>query len=131
MIGRIQKQLGPAGLAIAVVALIVALAGTAVAAKSVFTKKQEKRIVTIAKQYAGKNGKNGANGAPGPQGPKGDAGAKGEKGSAGEPGSDGENGACSVAKPVCTLPPGATLKGRWAGGGADVNVGFIAISFVL
>jgi hypothetical protein len=137
MIKRIHNQLGAAGLAIAIMALIVALAGTAFAAKQVFTKAQEKKIVKIAKKYAGKNGKNGAAGPAGPQGPKGDAGAKGATGPAGEPGSDGsdgqngEPGACSVAKPVCTAPPGATLQGRWGGGGIGINATFITISFPL
>lgn len=131
MIRRIHNQLGAAGMAIAVVALVVALAGTAFAAKKVFTKAQEKQIVKIAKKYAGKDG---AQGPAGPQGPKGDAGAKGDTGPAGEPGSDGQNGepgACSAADPVCTLPSGATLQGRWAAGGAPLNVAFASISFGL
>jgi Collagen triple helix repeat (20 copies) len=134
MIGRIQKQFGTVGLAVAIAALVVALAGTAFAAKRVFTKAQEKQIVKIAKKYAGKDGKNGAPGPAGPQGPKGDTGAKGDTGPAGKAGSDGatgEDGACSVADPVCTLPSGATLQGRWAGGGLGVKVGVIAISFGL
>jgi hypothetical protein len=32
---------------------------------------------------------------------------------------------------VCTLPSGATLQGRWGGGGIDVKVGIVAISFGL
>jgi hypothetical protein len=131
MIRRIQRQLGTAGLAVAVMALVVALAGTAFAAKAVFTKKQEKQIVKIAKKYAGKNG------ATGPQGLKGDTGAKGDTGLAGAPGKDGapgepgESGACSAANPVCTVPSGATLQGRWAAGGAGNSVAFAAISFGL
>jgi hypothetical protein len=108
MIGRIQKQLGPAGLAIAVVALIAALAGTAVAAKSVFTKKQEKQIVKIAKKYAGKNGTNGTNGAPGPAGAKGDQGPKGDSGPEGEAGSPWTAGGM--------LPSQATETGTWTFG---------------
>jgi hypothetical protein len=129
MIKRIHNQLGAAGLAIA---LIVALAGTAFAAKRVFTKSQEKQIVKIAKKYAGKNGKAGAPGPAGAQGPKGDAGAKGDTGAPGAPGSDGSNGedgACSASDPVCTLPSGATLQGRWSGGGLGINGAFVAISF--
>jgi len=134
MVKRIHNQLGAAGMVLAVTALIVALAGTAFAAKKVFTKAQEKQIVKIAKKYAGKNGKDGAPGPAGPQGAKGDAGAKGETGPAGQPGDDGANGepgACSVAKPVCKLPPGATLQGRWGGGGLGINATFITISFPL
>jgi hypothetical protein len=134
MIGRIQKQFGTAGLAVAIAALVVALAGTAFAAKRVFTKAQEKQIVKIAKKYAGKPGKDGAPGPAGAPGPKGDTGAKGDTGPAGKAGSDGaagEDGACSAADPVCTLPSGATLQGRWAAGGAGNSVGFAAISFGL
>ncbi|HEX5594062.1 MAG TPA: collagen-like protein [Solirubrobacterales bacterium] len=134
MFKRIHNQLGAAGMALAVIALIVALAGTAFAAKKVFTKAQEKQIVKIAKKYAGKDGKDGAPGPAGAQGPKGDTGAKGDTGPAGAPGADGldgEPGACSASDPVCTLPSGASLKGRWGGGGIDVKVGIIAISYGL
>jgi Collagen triple helix repeat (20 copies) len=128
MIKRIHNQLGAAGLTIAVLALIVALAGTAFAAKQVFTKAQEKKIVKIAKKYAGKNGKNGAAGPAGAPGAKGDTGAKGETGSAGEPGSDGEPGNPWTAGG--TLPSGATETGAWAlGQSADAGSNFLGLSF--
>lgn len=139
MFKRIHNKLGTAGLVVAVVALVAAVAGTAFAAGGL-TKKQEKRVIKIAKKYAGKNGKNGAPGPAGPagpQGPKGDTGAKGDTGPAGAPGKDGlpgeagEDGACSAGDPVCTLPPGATLEGRWAGGGIGVKATAVAISFGL
>jgi hypothetical protein len=91
--------------------LIVALAGTAFAAKGVFTKAQEKKIVKIAKKYAGKNGKDGAPGPAGAQGPKGDAGAKGDTGPAGPKGDPGDAGDPWTAGG--TLPSGATETGVW------------------
>ncbi len=111
MIGRIQKRLGTAGLVVAVMALIVALAGTAVAANKLFTKNQEKQIIKIAKKYAGTDGKNGAPGSAGPQGPKGDPGPKGE---AGSPGPEGEAGSPWTAGGV--LPSQATETGAWTFG---------------
>jgi hypothetical protein len=144
MMKRIHNQLGAAGLTIAVMALIVALAGTAFAAKKVFTKSQEKQIVKIAKKYAGKNGKDGAPGPAGPQGPKGDAGPKGDQGPKGDPGAPGkegpkgdtgEAGICSSTNPVCELPTGATLVGAWGTSGGDGEEGsadrsLVSISFL-
>jgi len=128
MVGRIRNRFGAAGLVVAILALVVALAGTAVAAKSVFTKKQEKQIIKIAKQYAGKNGKDGATGPAGSQGPagaKGDTGAPGPEGPQGEP---GENGSPWTAGG--TLPSGESLSGHW-GTGLSSGVALTAISFGL
>lgn len=138
MIGRIQKQFGTAGLAVAIAALVVALAGTAFAAKRVFTKAQEKQIVKIAKKYAGKPGKDGAPGPAGPQGAKGDQGPKGDPGVAGDEGpkgDTGEAGICSAENPVCDLPAGATLVGAWGTSGGDGDEGsadrsLVPISFL-
>lgn len=125
MIKRIHNQLGAAGLTIAVLALVVALAGTAFAAKQVFTKAQEKKIVKIAKKYAGKPGANGAPGPAGPQGAKGDAGAKGDTGPQGAKGDAGDPWTSGG-----TLPPGATETGAWAlGQSADVGANFLSLSF--
>jgi hypothetical protein len=142
MIKRIHNQLGAAGLTIAVLALVVALAGTAFAAKQVFTKAQEKKIVKIAKKYAGKNGQNGAPGPAGPQGSKGDQGLKGDQGPKGEEGPAGEEGPkgdtgeagiCSETNPVCNLASGATLVGAWGtsgGQGASAkDISLVSISF--
>lgn len=131
MIHRMHKQLGSAGLVIAVLALIIALAGTALAAKRVFTKQQEKQIVKIAKKYAGKDGAPGATGPQGlagPAGAKGDTGAPGPEGPAGEPGEPGPEGSPWAAGGI--LPSGESLYGNWAVGGLEVK-GFVAgaISF--
>src|SRR3954451_2688484 len=88
----LHDQLGTAGLILAIIALVIALAGSAFAAQSFVTKKQ---AIKIAKKYAGKRGAPGAPGAAGPggpQGPPGPAGATGTQGGPGAPGSPGAPG---------------------------------------
>lgn len=129
MVGRIRNRFGAAGLVVAILALIVALAGTAVAAKSVFTKKQEKQIIKIAKQYAGKNGKDGAPGPAGAQGPsgaKGDTGVPGPEGPEGPQGEPGEEGSPWTVGGI--LPSGESLSGHWAGYGVG-GAALVPISF--
>jgi Collagen triple helix repeat (20 copies) len=113
MLKRFHERLGTAGLVVAILALVVALGGTALAAKKVFTKQQEKQIEKIAKKVA--------KGVPGPQGPKGDQGAagapgaKGDQGAKGEPGERGLPGEQGPAGPAETsLPPGKTETGVWS-----------------
>jgi hypothetical protein len=94
MFSRIHQKLGTAGFIVAIVALIAALTGAAIAAGGL-TKSQEKRVTAIAKKYAGKKGKRGPAGqpgAPGPAGPQGVPGAKGDAGAPGAPGKDGADG---------------------------------------
>lgn len=126
MVQRIRKQLGPAGLAIGILALIVALAGTAFAAKAVFTKKQEKQIVKIAKKYAGKDGAPGSAGPPGPKGDNGAAGPQGKEGPEGKPGLEGSPWTAGG-----TLPSKESLSGHWAAGVAGSIAAFTGISFGL
>ena len=61
MIERIHQKLGTAGFVIAIVALIAALGGTALAAAKL-NGTQKKEVEKIAKKYAGKPGAAG----PGP-----------------------------------------------------------------
>jgi Collagen triple helix repeat (20 copies) len=128
MYRRFHDRFGTAGLVVAVVALILALAGTALAAAGL-TAKQKKEVKKIAKKYAGQPG---APGATGPVGPKGDTGAKGEQGIQGKPGedgadgADGEDGVCSVSKPECILPSGATETGVYA---VATSPSYAALSF--
>lgn len=134
MISRIHNKLGTAGLVVAIVALVVALTGTAFAAKGALTGKQKKEVEKIAKKYAGKPGATGPQGPAGPAGaagPKGDTGAEGPQGKEGKqgiqgvpgtpgtPGPPGEDGACSESNPECILPEGATETGMWALGNDD------------
>ena len=141
MISRIHNKLGTAGMVVAIVALVAALGGTAIAAKGALTGKQKKEVEKIAKKFAGKNGAPGAAGAPGAKGNTGAPGAKGDTGAPGAPGApgkdgkngvDGEDGACSVANPTCTLPSGATETGAYAAG-VSTGPGFqlVPISFNL
>lgn len=88
MYQRFHDRFGTAGVVIAVIALVAALGGTAIAAGGL-TKAQEKQVTKIAKKYAGKNG---APGAAGPQGPAGSGGAKGDPGPKGDQGTPGTQG---------------------------------------
>ena len=89
MLHRFRDRFGTAGLVVAVLAMVIALAGTALAASGALTGKQKKEVEKIAKKYAGKPG---APGATGPAGPQGSAGAKGDTGASGDAGAPGEKG---------------------------------------
>jgi hypothetical protein len=93
-IRAIREPFGKAGLIVACLALVFAMAGGAFAAKGALTGKQKKEVEKIAKKYAGAPGPAGAAGAQGPAGPAGPAGAKGETGAAGtgSAGAPGANG---------------------------------------
>jgi hypothetical protein len=113
MLTRIHQRLGTAGFLIAIVALVAALGGSALAASGALTGKQKKEVEKIAKKYAGKPGANGANGAPGP------AGAPGPKGDGGAAGTNGTNGTSVTATAVTT-----SETGKCSGhGGAEFKAG--------
>lgn len=95
MYQRFHDRFGTAGVVIAVIALVVALGGTAIAAGGL-TKAQEKQVTKIAKKYAGKAGAPGAPGSAGPQGPAGPAGGKGDAGGKGATGAKGTTGVAGV-----------------------------------
>ncbi len=116
MFSRIKDKLGPAGLILAVVALVAALGGAALA-KGVIITKLSQISPSVQKKLKGKIGPPGQQGLAGPQGPKGDPGTTGPAGPDGKDGKDGEPGEpgiCSVSEPECVLPAGATLTGPWA-----------------
>lgn len=123
MYRRFHERFGTAGVVIAVIALIVALGGTALA-KGLFTKAQEKKIAAIAKKFAGKPGATGPQGPQGPQGSPGATGAKGDKGDTGLPGKDGT----FSTEP---LPSGQTLTGIWGQEIAPTSgeLGLVTISY--
>jgi hypothetical protein len=102
MISRIRSRFGTAGLLLAVLALVVALAGTAFAAAKL-TGKQKKEVEKIAKKFAGQDGKDGAPGGTGPGGPAGSPGPAGNAGAPGAPGKDGKDG-----KSIATSPASGT-----------------------
>ena len=125
-LGRRLSANGP-GLIVAVIALILALAGGAFAASGALTGKQKKEVTKIAKQYAGKTGANGAPGANGTNGANGKDGVNGtngkdgvngtngKDGKDGEPGEPGEPGPKGEPwTPNNTLPTGAIETGTWA-----------------
>jgi len=128
MFRRIHDKLGTAGLIVAVVALIAALGGTALAAAGL-NSKQKKEVKKIAKQFAGKPGATGPAGPKGDQGPKGDAGPKGDPGAKGDQGVPGKEG---PAGPTETkLPAGETEKGLWQFQTDGQTEAFVSISFPL
>ncbi|HET8815692.1 MAG TPA: hypothetical protein VFM51_12160 [Solirubrobacterales bacterium] len=139
MFSRIQNKLGTTGLVVAIVALVAALAGAAYAAGGL-TKKQEKRVIAIAKKFAGKDGAAGPAGATGPQGPagaEGKQGPEGKQGLQGTPGEDGtdgvdgEDGACTEGNPECVMPSGGIETGTWAVSPGPVGFQYVALSFTI
>jgi len=138
MISRIHSKLGTAGFIVAIVALIAALGGAAIAAAPKLNPTQKKEVKKIAqteaKKFSGVPGPAGAAGAPGAKGDKGDKGdqgekgEKGEKGPKGDKGDKGDEGSPWVAGGV--LPSGKTETGTWAVGGATaIHVEWLDISF--
>jgi len=96
MYRRFHQRFGTAGVILGVIALILALGGSAFAAKGALTGKQKREVKKIAKSFAGKPGAAGPQGPAGPAGPagaKGATGAPGEKGEKGDTGEKGEKGA--------------------------------------
>lgn len=112
MYRRFHDRFGTAGVLVAVIALVLALGGSALAASGALTGKQRKEVEKIAKKYAGK---------PGEKGPKGDAGASGANGKDGTNGTNGKDGTNGTnGKSVVTgaVTPGPSCEE----GGAFVEV---------
>jgi hypothetical protein len=126
MFHRLHERIGTAGLVVAVIALVAALGGTALAGGGVLTGKQKKEVARIAKRFAGQPGPQGA---AGPVGPAGPGGARGAKGDPGEKGEKGDVGSPWTAGG--TLPAGATETGAWALGPTHDPVVYGAISFTI
>jgi Collagen triple helix repeat (20 copies) len=141
MLRRFHDRFGTAGVVIGVIALIVALGGSAFAAGGGLSGKQKKEVEKIAKKFAGKPGVPGAAGLAGPAGPAGPKGtgvpgAPGTNGTNGEDGEDGEDGeegppgpegVCSTVN--CVLPSGTTETGAWGIG--PVAAGAIGVGGVV
>jgi hypothetical protein len=128
MFSRIHQKLGTAGLIVAVIALVAALAGGAYAANNGLNKKQKKQVNKIvkneskkwskkfSKQFAkegpqGPKGDTGATGATGLPGPQGLPGATGLPGAPGEPGEDGEDGEDGKSVELSGTAPGCPEGG--------------------
>lgn len=136
MFKRIHERLGTANLVVAIVALIAALGGTAIAAQVGLNSKQKKEVKKIAKGLVptGPQGPAGAPGVKGDTGTPGAPGAKGDPGPQGPPGEDGATGPTGPAGPTETvLPPEETSTGTW-GFAAEESQGLslpVAINFPL
>lgn len=127
MYRRFHNRFGTAGLVVAIVALVAAVGGTALAAGGL-SSAEKKLIKKEVKKYAkagpqgpqglpgtaGANGKDGAPGAKGAPGEAGPQGPAGPAGPAGAPGPDGEAGVCSEENTECVLPSGATMTGIYS-----------------
>jgi len=95
MLQRTRERLGGAGMVISIIALVVALAGTAYAAAKL-NGTQKKEVEKIAKKFAGKPGEKGATGLTGPPGPVGPKGAAGVDGKSVTVTSAGLSSACGA-----------------------------------
>jgi hypothetical protein len=125
----IRRNLTPPT-ALAVVALVFAMSGGAIAAKNSTTAEASKSN----RGPKGPRGKQGPPGIAGPQGLKGDTGARGERGATGLQGPKGDTGDPWTAGGF--LPSGATVGGTWFLGigpeiAAGKGPGVISISFGL
>lgn len=130
----IREPLGTAGLIVACVALVAALAGGAYAASSL-NGKQKKEVKAIAKQEAKKFATSGPAGLPGPAGPAGAIGKDGQNGSNGAQGTQGIQGPQGIqGEPWTaggTLPAGETLTGTFTTPQVPTGIAgtFVSISF--
>lgn len=102
----LHDRFGTAGILIAVIALVAALGGTAVAANNALTGKEKKQVRNIAKKFAGKRGAKGTPGPAGPLGPQGPAGIAGPAGANGDAGPQGDEGAPGASVFVEEEPAG-------------------------
>ncbi len=117
MMKVIRRNLTPPT-ALAVIALVFAMCGGALAAKSSTTADASKSN----RGPKGPRGKQGPPGLAGPQGLKGDTGERGERGATGPQGPKGDTGSPWTAGGF--LPSGATVGGTWfAGIGPEIAAG--------
>jgi hypothetical protein len=116
---RLKEPFGKAGLTVAILALVLAMAGGAFAAGGGLSGKQKKEVEKIAKKVGGKPGPAGATGPAGPAGKAGSngTGTNGTNGTNGTAGTNGTNGTTGFTK---KLPSGETETGNWS---ASAEVG--------
>jgi hypothetical protein len=152
-INTIREPFGTAGLIVAMIALVAALGGSALAAKGALTGKQKKEVEKIAKKVskpgpagpqgsAGPSGKDGANGTNGTNGSPGTAGksvvasaASGTECTGGVGGTKFEVEGSGTSSHVCngktgftkTLPSGETEKGSWSAFGPTAKVPVLGV----
>lgn len=124
MFHKVRERLGSAGLAVAIVALIVALSGGAYAATATNSAKKPAKGLTKAQVMALIKANPGPQGPQGLPGPSGGAGAKGDLGTPGSQGNKGDTGTSITLTPIglggptskCEGLGGATLKENAAPG---------------
>lgn len=104
MFRSIGSKVSPS-LVISVIALIVALSGTAVASTYIITKSSQIKP-SVRKALKGQKGADGDDGARGAQGPAGTPGPTGATGPAGAPGAPGLLSVTAVDGPEQTYQPG-------------------------
>lgn len=117
MLEALRKRITPATL-IAVLALVLAMTGGALAAK--------KYVITSTKQISPSVLKK-LTGSPGPQGA---SGAKGDPGPAGRDGTNGTNGTNGQTGFTEVLPAGKSLTGTWSSNFIDTGGESTAVQFV-
>jgi hypothetical protein len=136
MLRSLRSGLTPS-LVISIIALVVALSGTAVASSYLITKTSQIKP-SVRKALKGKKGANGHNGARGPQGIAGVPGPAGAPGPVGPPGSSGVLAVTAVdgpeltyqpgeygAAPIAQCPAGSTVVGTGFNGPFDEVGGFV------
>lgn len=130
MFSKIHERLGTAGFVLAIVALVMAMTGAAIAKLNSSEKKEVAKIVKKEVKKQIKNlppGPPGPQGAPGPAGPAGPAGAKGDKGDKGATGAPGAPGVKGDTgdpwAPESELPSEARLTGVWTAPAGAIEFG--------
>lgn len=121
-LGALRPHLGTAGLIVAIIALVLAAVGGAVAASHSATASAKHKKNTSSSQ--GPRGPRGFKGDVGPAGPQGVAGAKGSTGANGAPGPVGPTGpAGPIGSPgpagpagplLESAPSGYEMRGHWS-----------------
>ena len=103
----LRKQLGAAGLAVSVVALVFGMTSGAFAAKYLITSTNQIKP-SVLKKLKGPKGATGAAGAQGPAGPQGPAGTNGKDGTNGTDGAKGATGPTGPTGVGAAGPTGPT-----------------------
>lgn len=123
MLSRIKSRLGAAGLAVSLIALVLAMGGGAYAAKGVIITNLNQISPSVQKKLKGKRGPVGPTG---PQGPTGATGPRGDTGSQGQQGEPGPPGPTET-----TLPSGKTMTGTWSFNDINLSAIWVNVSFPL
>lgn len=103
--GKFQDRFGVAGVVLGAIALVIALGGSAFAAKSALSGPEKQLIQKEAKKWSAKYAKPGPQGPAGPAGAAGADGKPGAKGDKGDPGAPGQNGAPGQSVSTQVEPP--------------------------